>query len=66
MEFQSEYVISAYSQFNVNVQQEMQKCLVNKDEEECVKNVKQEYAGNKMKLVKQEYEGYLEELIKRK
>jgi hypothetical protein len=50
----------------MNLQQEMQKCIGNKDEDSCLGKVKQEYEGNKMKQLRADYEGYLDELIKRK
>ena len=66
LEYQNEYALSAYTQFNLNLQNDLQKCLGQKDELGCLDKVNQEYRETKMKQVRDEYEGYMQELVKRK
>lgn len=65
LEYQNEYALNAYSQFNMNLQNDLQRCLGQKDEQGCITKVNQEYREAKMNQIKAEYEGYLQELIKR-
>ena len=66
LEYQNEYALSAYAQFNMNLQNDLQKCLGQKDEQGCIEKVNKEYSESKISKTKADYEEYLQELIKRK